>query len=415
MTKSKKRTSARSKGNVQRATKSGLKKKSKSARKVQATGRSSTDEKIKWIVRIRAAGHCEQCGVDLTQDPRIGRANFWSEVAHILPASPRGPRAEAQHDRKRAKVATNDPDNLLLLCPGCHTKIDKDAAGYPTQDLLPHHLQHIAQIRYAASVGETSRGIGLIFLSQHFSTRNIIRKRDLADAMFAEKLWAVEDPISYALRAPGLRGRDEAYWKLVEEDIEERLSARLDRLSSQHGDPLTLAVVGLADIPSLVRLGRKLGDRSNRIVYSYDRTSKLRWVDKDAKPPAFIYTPPPDGDGPVALVISLSARIRSDDVVGALSGCRIAEFSTPNPSYGLIKNRDCIHAFRDALQPRLSALESSTADPIHVFSAIPAAMALEFGALLSTQHAHRYVLYDRGAENRFERAMELGPRTLIQV
>jgi hypothetical protein len=46
-----------------------------------------------------------------------------------------------------------------------------------------------------------------------------------------------------------------------------------------------------------------------------------------------------------------------------------------------------------------------------LFAAIPAAIALEFGALLSTNHAHRYVIYDReGGSNRFAKMMELGPR-----
>jgi hypothetical protein len=371
--------------------------------KKKAADRFSTDDSVKWLVRIRAAGHCEQCGVDLTQDFRVGRTTFWSEVAHIQPASPKGPRADGAYSAGTAKKLTNDPDNLLLLCPGCHERIDKDEDGYPILDLVPHHLQHIAQIRHAASVGETSRAMGLIFLSQHFQTRNIIRKRDLADAMFAEKLWAVDNPIVYTLRAPGSKGRDKSYWKLVEEDIEERLDSKLNRLSSQHGDPLTLAVVGLADIPALIRLGGKLGDRSNRVLFSSDRTTGLRWSDPKAPAPEFIYRAPSGGIGPVALVISLSAKISRADVIEALPDAQIAEFSTPEPSYGLIKNRHCINAFRDALQIRLSTLEATTSTPIHVFAAIPAAMAIEFGALLSTQHAHEYVFYDRNTGNKFER------------
>jgi hypothetical protein len=75
------------------------------------------------------------CGTDLTRDLRVGRSTTWGEAAHILPASPQGPRAVPSHTVEQASRRTNDVDNLLLLCPGCHEKIDKDADGYPIEDL----------------------------------------------------------------------------------------------------------------------------------------------------------------------------------------------------------------------------------------------------------------------------------------
>ncbi|MFS9599153.1 SAVED domain-containing protein, partial [Klebsiella variicola] len=48
--------------------------------------------------------------------------------------------------------------------------------------------------------------------------------------------------------------------------------------------------------------------------------------------------------------------------------------------------------------------------PIHVFAAIPAALAIEFGALLTTQHQHTYLIFDRDKENqdRFTQTLQLG-------
>jgi hypothetical protein len=93
-----------------------------------------------------------------------------------------------------------------------------------------------------------------------------------------------------------------------------------------------------------------------------------------------------------------------------LPSARITRFSTPTPDYGLVRNRGVLDSFRRAIQPRLSQLEASTSDVIHLFVAIPAAIAIEFGALLSTQHAHRYLVYDRGEQNKFFPTMHLGPR-----
>lgn len=383
---------------------------SKSTKPKTSPGRFSTTASVKRLVWTRAAGHCEQCGVDVTQDFRTGSSFSWADVAHILPASPKGPRNSTAHDGKAAQQHTDDPDNLMLLCPSCHTRTDKDADGYPTADLSRHHHDHIEQIRHAAKRGETKRAMGLIILSQHFASENSIRREDLNQAMLSEGLWAEKKVQVLTLRAPGSAGRDEHYWQTVERDVDDELRDRLTTSTSSQGDPLNLAVVGVADMPALIRIGRQLGDRTNRHLFSRDRSGTLRWTDPDAPAPQWTYAPPPIGDGPLALVIDLSAQVRDADIQSALPGVRIARFSTPSPDYGIVRNRGVLDSFRRAIQPRLSELEASTGDVIHLFVAIPAAMAIEFGALLSTQHAHRYLVYDRGEQNKFSPAMHLGPR-----
>jgi 5-methylcytosine-specific restriction endonuclease McrA len=382
----------------------------KPAQKKKKRGRFSTPDSVKRLVWVRAAGHCEQCGDDVTQDFRTGTTFNWAEVAHVLPASPQGPRASEGYDEAAAERHTTDPDNLMLLCPSCHARTDLDANGYPVQDLSRHHRDHIEQIRHAARRGETQRATGLIILGGHFATENVIRTRDLADAMLSESLWAEGDAQVLRLRAPGAGGRDELYWRAVEQDVDERLQDRLTKRTSADGDPLNLAVVGLADIPSLIRVGRQLGDRSNRFLFSRDRSGTLRWTDPTAPAPEWTYDAPPPGDGPLALVLALSAELPDEAIRDALPSARIARFSVPVPEYGLVRNRATIDSFRRALQPHLGLLEASTTEHLHLFAAIPAALAIEFGALLSTQHAHTYRIYDRDAGNRFVPMMDLGPR-----
>jgi hypothetical protein len=77
------------------------------------TGRFNTDDVTKSKVWALAAGHCELCGDDLTRDVRIGAPLRWGHVAHILPASPKGPRGGGDHDATQAEAKSNDPDNLM--------------------------------------------------------------------------------------------------------------------------------------------------------------------------------------------------------------------------------------------------------------------------------------------------------------
>jgi hypothetical protein len=141
-----------------------------SAQTKRRKGRFDVPEPIKLLVWIRAAGHCEQCGADLTVDLRSGRAVKLGDVAHIAPASPEGPRGFEDYSSQEAERLTSDPDNLMLLCPGDHRRTDRSPDAYPISDLQQHHLSHVAQIRHAAQRGETQRAQGLIVLGRHWAT-----------------------------------------------------------------------------------------------------------------------------------------------------------------------------------------------------------------------------------------------------
>lgn len=374
-------------------------------------GRFNTTDEVKRIVWIRAAGHCELCGTDLTYDYRVGTTMKWGEVAHILPASPKGPRAKPDHDVNQAEALTNDGKNLMLLCPSCHDKIDRDADGYPENDLSGLHHAYLERIRLAATTPDGGRAIPLIVLSQHFATINDIQDRELLTAMSSEGLSAFDHPIRLVFDEPGPRGRDEHYWQSIKDGIQHKLQRQLNVRGGTYGDIPALAVIGLADIPALMLLGQAIGDRSHRLIFSSSREHRLKWPDLSADSPKFIFKSAPDGDGPLALVLSISAQVPARDVTAALPDARIAEFTLPEPSYATVKNRRVIHAFRDTLQVHLSRLEAQIPDTIHVFAAIPAAFAIEFGALLTTQHQHPYSIYDRDKadQNQFKPTLHFGP------
>ncbi|MDH4565242.1 HNH endonuclease [Pseudomonas sp. BN414] len=376
-----------------------------------ANGRYDTNDETKRIVWTQAAGHCELCGTDLTFDYRAGKPMKWGEVAHILPASPQGPRGRKDHDEAKAQGLTNDSANLMLLCPSCHKKIDRDADGYPENDLSGLHQAYLERIRLAATTPDGGRAVPVIVQSQHFATSNDISVRDLLTAMSSEGLTAFDHPIKITFSPPGPRGRDTFYWQKIKDDIQHDLEQQLKRRGGAYGDAPALALVGVADIPALMLLGQAIGDRSKRLLFSFNREHRLRWPDQAAEPPAFLFTSPPDDDAPLALVLSISAQIPHRDVYEALPGARIAELTIPEPSYTMVQNRRVIHAFRDALQIHLSQLEAQTPKTIHVFAAIPAALAIEFGALLTTQHQHPYLILDRDrdSQNQFKPTLHLGP------
>ena len=121
-------------------------------------------KRIQPVVRdylwSESGGYCQNpnCRADLHPSPS-GRRNI-AEMAHIIPACSNGPRGDDDlhmdaYDRAKA-------DNILLLCPTCHTRIDKEPSLFPV-DLLREWKKESVRIRKAA------------FGVPHFNSRNEAR------------------------------------------------------------------------------------------------------------------------------------------------------------------------------------------------------------------------------------------------
>lgn len=91
-----------------------------------------------------SAGHCQrpECLAPLFPEELHGFKHI-AEMAHILPYGEAGPRStEAPEGGYEADLF----ENLILLCPTCHTIIDKNPDAYPRQILLDWKETHLANI-----------------------------------------------------------------------------------------------------------------------------------------------------------------------------------------------------------------------------------------------------------------------------
>ncbi|MCB2411489.1 hypothetical protein LGT39_01330 [Demequina sp. TTPB684] len=72
-----------------------------------------------------------------------------AELAHIIPASANGPRGEQSVSLEASARA--QVENILVLCPTCHTVIDKDPSSFPADELRRWKLE--SQNQRAAAFG----------------------------------------------------------------------------------------------------------------------------------------------------------------------------------------------------------------------------------------------------------------------
>ena len=101
----------------------------------------SSDTKLRLFAD--SGGYCQhpECAKPLFVD--IGAKNtHFAEMAHIIAASGKGPRADAT-------VTQADKgyyDNLILLCANCHTTIDKAPADFPDNMIREWKRSHVEKI-----------------------------------------------------------------------------------------------------------------------------------------------------------------------------------------------------------------------------------------------------------------------------
>lgn len=91
-----------------------------------------------------AAGHCQKPDCLEPLFPiELGGDKHIAEMAHVIPHGEAGPRRE---DRPDGDFNPDAFENLILLCPTCHTKIDKDPDSFPRNILLDWKESHLANL-----------------------------------------------------------------------------------------------------------------------------------------------------------------------------------------------------------------------------------------------------------------------------
>ncbi|MEK5260937.1 hypothetical protein MKY75_17185 [Paenibacillus sp. FSL L8-0663] len=104
------------------------------------------DLKILWAY---SGGICAfpECNEELIVE---SSNDIIGHICHIVAKSPIGPRGDSNYP----KDLLNSHENLLLLCPTHHAKIDSDNTSYSVDDLLQIKLNHETSIREKLNVNK---------------------------------------------------------------------------------------------------------------------------------------------------------------------------------------------------------------------------------------------------------------------
>ena len=361
---------------------------------------------------VRAGGRCEfpTCNRYLLHDEVTGWTEvFLGEFAHIVSCADTGVRA----DPNLTKDQKEEVANQLLLCPACHSLIDKKKLenDLSRERLLTYKREHEERIYYLSQIAPDRRTTVLRLAGRIRGNSVGISADEVRTAVVRESGRFPAFPFNRHDIDIDLRAIDEGtpgYWDtsrhLIDQRLQQLLNTGLDERPIAH-----LSVFGLARIPLLVYLGYALGDKIPTEIYEKQRTPGEGWCwHGDQESVTFEYEEISSGStNDTVLLLSVSGKIGVDGLPADVRDSnRIIEVRPCGtaPARGIIRNSASLAAFRRTFQETLRQVEAVGSNGrISVFPAIPAAAAITIGREILRDVTPPLDIYDAG-EDGFELA-----------
>lgn len=358
----------------------------------------------KTILRlwVKAAGRCqfEGCNKQLWRDDITMKECNKAYVAHIVAAEEGGERG----DPIRSKLLCTEYSNLMLLCADCHNRIDEKGVGgknYPEDVLLKMKQIHEERIERQTGIHQDKHSEILLFganIGKHDSPLCYkMAHQTIIDTHYPSS----QSGIQLGLTNSGILDHNQRFWECEEDNLRINFDNYIKR-QRQSGTIKHLSVFGLAPQPLLILLGSLLGDLHPTEVYQLHREPKTwKWLNEPDEV-TFEVIKPQNTYPTVALVFALSATITEDRVVSVLGEeCSIWTFTVNKPNNDFLRNREQLARFRTELRSLLNEIKARHGQNnlIHVFPAMPNAMAIELGRVRMPKADLPMLIYDQNFQN----------------
>lgn len=372
----------------------------------------SPGEVTKRELWARSAGVCQYpgCGEALYRSRTLPwRPINLGEAAHNVAASPKGPRG----DFDRSTVLSDDPDNLLLLCPTHHKIADRLPEDYREATLRQWKEQHESAVRHAASTaGKVARP--LIVQATQIGGHHIhIESRAVVRGLLGDGWVPTDAPYRVSLDTQSQPDGDRHYWSRQVNTLRDEIRLCRRGMMQAHADA-PIAVAALAEMPALIALGHALGDKNPLVIQQFTRhNGSWGFQAPESEPLQFEFDIPgqPITERGVAIRLGLTAPI-DDQRVHATVGFEvpIVDFRTSETGTEIVRSAATITAFRHAVRDCLNEIEARIPRtvPIHVFPAMPASLCVALGSCVMPKVANPLIIYDaKGQGGPFRACLEL--------
>jgi hypothetical protein len=370
--------------------------------------------KTEQEIILRAGGRCQfpGCGEDLRAHLATGHRGNFGYLAHIVAASPEGPRGH----KVRSALLVDDPDNFLLLCDKCHRMIDRVAPD----DFDEGRLQEIRR----ASIHEVQRLLDTLRYDEATPLAVIgnitgqpahLEPREVDEALWSSKLRARKgEPERLGHVTGSYLDPHKPLWGLTFGQLRQdfsRLHALLTGSASASHRP-TLAVFGLHSTSMLLLLGRVLGDHGNTHLFQPHRNQRethgrSRWtwpkaaaLPNEAKFTLDVLREPKQPMTAACLLVSLTYRVTDDrlPMPCAQAGAFLlptVEIRTREPGQDCISHPQDLVNLGCVVDRALQMIQDKwKATHVHLFVGAPASAVVRVGQKLQARHHATVTCYE---------------------
>ncbi len=373
-------------------------------------------ERIKLQLWGKTAGRCEYegCNQALWLDS-LTKVEFNSAyLAHIIADRPDGPRG----DPVLSEQLKRDPANLMLLCDVHHRLIDhEDVAGHSVERLRWMKASHEARIELLSGIGPDKQSHVLLYGANIGAHSSNISLAKAAEAMVPDWYPAESRAIELGFANSSFTDRDPAFWELEAVHLR-RLITQQVRSRLSNGLVNHLSIFALAPQPLLALLGYLLSDIPAAEVYQLHREPpNWKWREH-SEANGFVIEEPETIAGEPALIISLSATINDSRVESVLENPTLWKLLHPKPHNDILQSKEQARAFRSAVRRMMDRIKARHGQgaTIHVFPAMPVALAVDLGRVIMPKADLPIWLYDENrSQGGFSKAVELTPALLAPV
>jgi hypothetical protein len=336
----------------------------------------------------RAAGRCQfrGCNELVYQDGLTQQRSNLATIAHIVSFSPDGPRG----DPTRSGLLEKDIRNLMLTCRD-HGKLVDDKAletEYPEELLLAFKREHEQRVRMLTGITEDAQ-THVLLLQASIDARDFEIDERAAFRAILPRYPAEERAHVIDLTGARASTSAEGFFPLTSQSIRDQTREFLRRRTGG-GRVRNLAVFALAPIPLLVDFGHELGDIEHVELYQRHRQEQdwaWRTEDEGDEAAAGFYDViepqlADDGQLPIAVLLSLSAPVKRDQVMATLgSSPLVYEIRAGAPGLDFLRSRHRLEVFGYEVRRLLAEVRQAHGQEraVHLFAAVPAPAAIEFG------------------------------------
>jgi len=357
--------------------------------------RQKIPESVMLKLWVLSGGRCEfpSCNELVWRDDLTLKEDNFAHMAHIVAASPSGPRG----DEELSPELQTDYDNLMLVCLKHSKLIDgRNEGDYTVEQLREYKTKHEERIRRQTSIGPESATTVVRFQSPIRDRKVTISRPQVYEALYPR--FPADDKgvlLDFTNKAGG---GDDAFWKQFAGEIAEAVKHAF-RMGNDEQRYEHLSVFALAPIPALMYLGNQIGNVVVVDLFQKHRdTDDWKWKEEHQHDTFEYRYTKIDGtkkEG-VALVLSLSGKVSPEEYKKVVGDVPVYEIEVEGATPEFLSYKSRLQKFRVLYRKVLSEIRAKHGGDctVHLFPAIPSPIAVLCGKELLPKSDPTVLVYD---------------------